>query len=185
MLLGVEISDSLSVGELVVGVGTILLAGFTAWLGFSTRSSAKAGQEAVEASEEPYVIAVPSPGQALTRREDRVVPIEIHRWPLVTEPERWVLRCGLWNIGAGPAIVHDVRLRSHDESLIEGFNRHVAIAAREASDVQIASPRWRDRGAGTLQIEYTHSNGHRYVTTSDVALDGDELRCLTFPRQRE
>jgi hypothetical protein len=44
-LLGVEIVESMTLGDLVVGVGTLLLAGFTCWLGFETRASAQAAQQ--------------------------------------------------------------------------------------------------------------------------------------------
>jgi hypothetical protein len=44
----------MTLGELAVAVGTGVLALLTGWLGFQTRAAAKAAQEAVEESEEPF-----------------------------------------------------------------------------------------------------------------------------------
>jgi hypothetical protein len=70
----VEITDSLTIGELAVGAGTALLALFTAHLGIETRKSAKAAREAVEASEEPFVIATPTPFDKMDLRPGKVPP---------------------------------------------------------------------------------------------------------------
>jgi hypothetical protein len=184
-LLGVEIVDSLSVGEFVVGVGTILLAAFTAWLGFSTRSSARAAQEAVERAEEPYVIAAAIPGAGRGVPQPRGGSVdEIHE-------TQGTLRLRLWNVGSGPTIVREVRLRSHerrdgkDVILADGLPAHLPIAARDAEDVRdLPSPRWRDQRTGVLRIDYDHSNGHRYATESQVKIEEERVRCLTYSRRR-
>ena len=51
---------TLTYGDLLVGVGTLALAGITAYLGIETRATARAARQAVEGSEEPFVIATPT-----------------------------------------------------------------------------------------------------------------------------
>ena len=43
--------DSITLGDAIVTGGTLLLAGVTVWLGFSTRSSARAAAKSADASE--------------------------------------------------------------------------------------------------------------------------------------
>src|SRR5262249_31941501 len=116
VLLGLELNDSLSVGEFAVAAGTLLLAVFTAVLGWFTRRSANAAQDAVERAEEPYVIAVPTRPEVGAKRGGKAPPFEIYRWrePVPHPRARHVLRFQLWNIGAGPGITHEVRLISHE-----------------------------------------------------------------------
>jgi hypothetical protein len=73
-MLAVEFTDSISLGEAVVGAGTLALAGFTAWLGFQARSEARAvnresrqvGEQVrlqrgqVETAMRPYVVPAPN-----------------------------------------------------------------------------------------------------------------------------
>lgn len=180
--LTITLAHTVTYGELLVGVGTFSLAALTGALAYQTKRSARAAQAAVEASDMPYVIATPTPVDLLpVVRAGVIPPLEIHRWEHRTVG--WVLRCRLWNIGSGPAIVHEVQLRSHDEELVDGLPGHVPVAAGQARDVMIPSPRWpRTPRTGQLRIEYTHSNGKRYATMSDVTIYGDLLTCLTYPR---
>jgi hypothetical protein len=48
-----EIAHTLAYGDILVGGGTLALAGVTVYLGAETRASARAARGAVEASEEP------------------------------------------------------------------------------------------------------------------------------------
>jgi hypothetical protein len=66
MVCGLEISDNMSGGELLVGVGTLVLAGFTYWLGRAARNegSQVAAQVAIERERlegetRPYVVPAP------------------------------------------------------------------------------------------------------------------------------
>jgi hypothetical protein len=58
--LALHLVHTLTVGDLLVGGGTLALAAVTVYLGFETRASARAAREAVEAFEEPFVIATPT-----------------------------------------------------------------------------------------------------------------------------
>jgi hypothetical protein len=179
--IGLEFNDAFSFGELIVGLVTLGLAGATVSLAFSTRKSAKAAEEAVERAEEPYVVATRIPRGGDLR--PGVMAGEIRRW-------NDNLQLRLWNIGSGPAIVREVHLRSHERQdgsdviLAEGLPAHLPIAAGKHEDVSdLSALRWRNQRTGVLQIDYDHSNGHRYVTESEVTIKDDIVRCLTYPRR--
>jgi len=194
MAVALELVDSLTVGDAIVGGGTLLLASFTGWLGWSTRESARAAQQAVEQAEEPYVIGVPSPPEVLgIARAGEIPPMSIHRWRERQSGggTRDLLRLRLWNIGSGPAIVHEVRLTSHEHRelreivLAAGLEAHVPIAAGQWADVSVPSARWHEPGTGLLRVEYEHSNGNDYATNSDVTIAGNIVQAVTYPRYRD
>jgi len=144
--------------------------------------TARVAQIDIDSIDMPYVIATATPAELLpVIRASVLRPRDIHRARGSTLGD-WVLRCRLSNIGSGPAIVHEVGLQSDDEELVSGLASHIPLAAGSAYDVEIPSPRWRTPGAGALRIEYTHSNGKRYATTSEVTIDGDLLWCRTYGR---
>jgi hypothetical protein len=175
-----------------LAVGTGLLAAFTAWLGFEARASAKAAQEAVEASEEPFVIATSTPRlEDMNLRAHEVPtqghppPIAIHR-ALGEGDEGSFLRLRLWNIGQGPAIVMAVQLRGHEGGdLLAELYQHYPVAASGAADIEIRSLGWpAATGDGVLTIDYFRASGLRYRTTSEASIDDPTLECRTYARDR-
>jgi hypothetical protein len=189
-MLALVLTNSLTLGDLLVGVGTLALAGFTAWLGFSTRASAKAAQEAVESSEEPFVIATPTDNlEAMILRPHElpqggtVPPFTIHR-ALDVGGKGSFVRLRLWNIGQGPAIVTAVHLRSSAGGELAGqLPQHYAIGAGGIADIEIPSPGWpAQAGPGLLTIDYFRASGVRYRTTSEVDIGDPLVICKTYRR---
>lgn len=183
---------SISLGNLVVGVGTLALAGFTAWLGFSTRASTKAAQTAVEASEEPFVVATPTDNLELMilRPHERpqgghIPPFAIHRASDV-EGKGSFVRLKLWNIGHGPAITTAVQILNRDGTdLLGELHQDYVLPAGGPVDIEIPSPRWVALpGQGRLIIHYAHANGRQYLTISDVDIDDPIVNCKTYKRIR-
>jgi hypothetical protein len=185
-------SSSLTLGDVIIGVCTLVLAGFTAWLGFSTRASAKAAQTAVEASEEPFVLATPidkiKAMPRLTIDENPLEggecpPFQIHR---VVQGQVSFVRLKLWNIGHGPAIATAVQLLNRDGTdLLGELHQHYALPAGRSADIDIPSPTWVTlTGQGQLIIHYAHANGRQYLTTSEVDIDDPLVHCKTYERTR-
>jgi hypothetical protein len=193
MLVGpsaITLSDSLTLGDLIVGAGTLALATFTAWLGFETRAAAKASQAAVEASEEPFVIATPTDDikhMKLTRQEGQqprgtAPPFEIHR---TGEAGAHFVRLKLWNIGSGPAIVQDVGLKRGSERFVDGLAHFQPVGAGHAADIEVGSSAWPvSSRAATLTIDYIRASGLAYRTTSEVVIDGPLVLTKTYIRER-
>jgi hypothetical protein len=180
----------MTLGELAVAMGTGLLALLTGWLGLETRASAKAAQEAVEESEEPFVIATPTDKlDAMRLRPYELSPgqlpaISIHR--ASDEDASYFVRLKLWNIGAGPAIVRAVMLSDapHAEYL-DGLSPFYPIPARGAADVEIRSSAWPASPANAcLTIQYYRANGATYLTESDVVIEGSIVTVYTYRRRR-
>jgi hypothetical protein len=187
------VADSVTLGELIVGAGTLALAAFTAGLGWETRVSAKAAREAVEGSEEPFVIATPTPDWRLMRlcaherpQQGQGPPLAIHR-ALGSNGDGSFVRLRLWNIGQGPAIVTRVRLaEQHGADLLGDLGEHHAVGAGEVVDIEISPPRWADSlGDGSLTIEYVRASGLRYATISAVSIGDPTLHCRTYTRYRK
>lgn len=174
-----------SVGSFVAAAATTGVALVTRKLAGATKESAQAARDAVEAMEEPFVIAVPTPFRDLARDVDEPQPPEqIHIatrrgiGPLV--------RLRLWNIGTGPAIVERVTLApDRGENCLDdlpGGSR--PVGAGQWADLQIPSPRPVASGDGMLAITYTHSSGRRYQTSSVASIGDPMVFCLTYERSR-
>lgn len=191
-MFAIVVKDSMTLGEAFVGFGTLMLAAFTAWLGFSTRTSAKAAREAVEAAEEPFVIATPTPldGTVMRLREHEVPqvgtlpPDGIHR--ALDGAGGSFVRLRLWNVGQGPAIVTGVQLRPGDgNDALGGFDRHYPIAAGAVADIEIPSPAWPATACeGVLSIDYVRATGRRYRTASVASIGDPIVTCRTYNRTR-
>jgi len=186
----ITLSDTLTLGDLIVGVGTLALAVFTAWLGFSTRAAARASQAAVEASEEPFVIATPTDDikkMKLTRMEGQqprgtAPPFEIHR---TGEAGAHFVRLKLWNIGSGPAIVENVELTRGNERFLDGLAHFQPVGAGQAADIEVGSSAWPvSSRAATLTIDYTRASGLAYRTRQEVVIDNPLVLTKTYRRER-
>lgn len=186
----ITLSDTLTLGDLIVGVGTLALAAFTAWLGFSTRAAARASRAAVEAFEEPFVIAAPTDDikkMKPTRLESQQLrgptpPFEIHR---TGEAGAHFVRLKLWNIGSGPAIVQDVALTHGNERFLDGLAHFQPIGAGQAADIEVGSSAWPvSSRIAALTINYTRASGVAYRTTQEVVIDDPLVLTKTYSRER-
>ena len=191
----ITLIHTLTFGELIVGVGTGLLALFTGYLGIETRKSARATQAAVETSEEPFVIATPTHGLEFMRLREHErpqsgvrPPFEIHRAFEDDGEDRYFVRLKLWNIGLGPAIVEQVHLRRGDADFVDGLDRFYPLGVGNSVDIEVRSSEWRNSCAATLTIIYKHASGRTYETNSEVTIEErivhQVVTCLTYKRQR-
>ena len=101
--LGVALlTRSVARGTRDVASETREMADETRKLAVATEASARAARDAVEAMEEPFVIAVPSPAEVIRLRDYESGPPlpAIHRG--LGSPEGPFVRMRLWNIGTGP-----------------------------------------------------------------------------------
>jgi hypothetical protein len=188
-VLALTLAPSLTVGDLIVGIGTLALAGFTGWLGSETRQSARAAQAAVESAEEPFVIATPTDDyEHMTLRDHEVgpglrPPLGIHR---AGEPGNVAhfVRLKLWNIGSGPAIVYNVALTDHDGGeFLDLLRDFQPIAAGQAADVEVPSPAWpTDDRVAVMTVRYIRASGAEYETVSDAMIAGRLVACRTYER---
>ena len=194
LALAVTWVHTLTYGDLLVGVGTLALAGITAYLGIETRATARAARQAVEGSEEPFVIATPTDQAALMQLrshekpqlQDGVLPpFEIHR-AHEEDPhaDQHFVRMKLWNIGLGPAIVENVILRSGDGfNYLDTLPQFFPLAVGSFVDIEIGSEMWPAGGGNQLmRIIYTHASGRRYETTSVAAIYSEIVMCKTYER---
>jgi hypothetical protein len=192
MELAITITHTMTFGELIVGVGTGLLALLTGYLGFMTRQSAKAAQEAVEASEEPFVIATPTDSLgAMKPREHEKAAIAQGVLPpkeislIKNDDGTHFVRVKLWNIGSGPAIVREVALLYGRERFLDGLPHFQPVGAGQAADIEIGSSAWPlSSRAATLTIDYVRASGLGYRTSQEVVVDGPLVLTQTYERSR-
>jgi hypothetical protein len=186
---------TISYGEAAVAFGTLALAGITGYLGIETRATARAARQAVEASEEPFVIATPIDSvEAMTLRnhEQQAMvslpptrpPFQIHRAEEDGGGGRGFVRLRLWNIGLGPTIVENLSLYRGGESFLSDLPQFYTLAVGTIADVEVPVRRWRDPCAATLAINYTHADGREYLTNSAVTIRGNIVSCVTYERTR-
>ncbi len=186
LLLAVHLSGDIDLGELIVGVGTLALAGITWRLARTTgrsveaarqsadaaRESAKAERDSVEAMAMPYIIAVPQAAYD-----------EISRVDEDTDGAPWTLKLRLWNLGSGPGIVTNIRLACRSEQQLVDLPRGIPLAPDGKFPADVGVGAWPAGSiSGTLTIDYLHSHGRSYRTDSDVIIEENLLRCLTFRR---
>jgi hypothetical protein len=183
----VTLVDRVSIGDLLVGTGTLLLAAFTALLARQTRDAVAVSERglelsraSVEALDRPFVIASPD-------HEHRLLGFA----EVGGDHEGWRFVYRLWNLGKGPAIVDDM-------SLVEATGGREFLTADESLERAVAMDppvfdglsrleRGAPPGAGaemTLRIWYRSSAGARYVSISRLQVTGN-LSCIcTDFRQR-
>jgi hypothetical protein len=204
MMLGVVLAlkitweHKVTYGDAVVGIGTLALAFLTVFLGWETRKSARAAREAVEASEEPFVIATPNEDPKLRNHErggwlpagspESRPPLELHRSHEDPPNEgTHFVRLKLWNIGLGPTIVENVVLRGqHGANYLVTLPEFQPLGAGHAADIEIRSDNWQSdaRGHDLLRIIYRHASGRVYETASVVEIIGDIIFVKTYDRVR-
>src|SRR5271167_1293695 len=137
---------TMTIGELIVGLGTLALACLTGVLAYQTKRSARASQAAVESAEEPFVISAPTDrleGMRLREHEHpqsgTTPPFEIHR---AFDNRGHFVRLKLWNIGHGPAIVHRVRLCRDDIDYLDALPQVYPLGVGHSVDIEIRSSLW-------------------------------------------
>jgi hypothetical protein len=183
----IHLSGDLTLGDLLVGVGTLGLAGFTYRLSFYTQRQVEAsgreiatsreglevGREGIEAAERPYVIPTPMPGSS---------GIEFR------SNGELVIR--LWNLGRGPAIVSDVLLELGGRDILSSLGGFIPVHAGGAADdaLRVRGPvvdligRGELGEQGTLRIFYNSASATSYMTRAAVRRVDRSIVCRHFMR---
>jgi hypothetical protein len=186
--------EQITIGDAIVGGGTLALAAVTAYLGVETRATAKAARESVETAEEPFVIPVATDDleKMVLREHERrayqerrgIPPFAIHR-SSENEDSGHFVRLRLWNTGMGPAVVCAVELLGKGDPLAASYDQH-PLPTGLVVDVEVPSARWEpaEPGSAQMRIEYTHADGRTYATVSDAEIKDNIVTCLTYERER-
>jgi hypothetical protein len=202
-VLGFAIDGHVTVGDLVVGGGTIALAlftrslaGETRTLALQTRQDVALTAQSIEASDLPFVIPSPAPLDS----GNMPAPLDFTTGFLKAGPPREAIAFGragdnqwltlrLWNLGKGPAIVTAVRLTFGTTRVLEDIPSDLPIAAGQARDDMFAVvhgtvvPADAANLTGELIIHYRHASGTSYTTACGVVVNGVEMRCDRFARE--
>jgi hypothetical protein len=158
---GLTIDWSLSLGDLIVGTGTLLLAFVTWQLARSTAAS-------VEALDLPFLLATPEYEGAFNFRPSD---------PSDNDPDdfHWAFSVAVTNLGSGPAILDGIRMRPKAGAkrlLREGWNIDRPVLAEE-KDLNLGIPLKVDAAEEefspfVLEIFYRSASGLRYVTVHEM-----------------
>lgn len=160
MLIGwIEIDCTLSLGDLLVGLGTLGLAGVTWQL-------AKSSQKSLEALDLPFLLAIPDRDRALDLSpvfEDGPEPVDFE----------WTLFVDLTNLGSGPAIFDGMSLLDeHGEELVKQDWEVDFLIRAEDEDQSVGIPLKEEPPAKssdlTLRIFYRSASGNRYATVHQI-----------------
>jgi hypothetical protein len=185
MLLGafldLQVSGDINAGELLVGVGTILLAGITAWLAKRTGEEVDRGREnvdlaarALEMHDWPFLVATPDrPTFGLSPIFDR------DTGEPVGDPE-WRCDAILVNHGRGPAILDGASLRDiHGREFVDVHWKVESIylpgEEPRLAGIGLGFNEPAPGGVLTLRLLYRSATGTRYETSH---------RLEVAPRQR-
>lgn len=172
-----HLTGEMTAGELLVGMGTLALAIFTAWLAKRTSREVELNEhglrltrESIEAIDRPFVIA------SANNHYNALAFLD----PGGEHPGMRFAYC-LWNLGKGPAIVEQVSLRDSagTEYLteIDGLERAIAVAPGIRDELTPFAGGVPGVGAELrLSIRYRSASGRRYRTESALLVN-DRLWC--------
>jgi hypothetical protein len=196
------LTPHMTVGDLVVGIGTLALASFTYWLGRQTRRTAKAAEDSIKLEREALQATRTAADAAMIEAEALTVPfVVLIPVPAPSEPIRRVRTGGgggahkvkgrLHNIGAGAAIVTGVSMMGPSNTeLLDSGQRQKPLAPQGFDDVELlTTSTWEQPNVQlTVLIRYFAPDGRRYRTVTVASLEGsmgDEVVCRSFARQRD
>jgi len=154
------IDRTLSLGDLIVGAGTLLLAFVTWQLARSTAAS-------VEAMDLPFLLGSFDREGAFSLGADD---------PEADDSEvYWALSVAVTDLGSSPAILDGIELQTKNGSrrlLKEGWNIDRPVLAEE-KDLHLGIPLEVDAGGDefspfVLEIFYRSASGQRYVTSHEM-----------------
>lgn len=204
-------SPHMTIGDLIVGIGTLALAVLTGCLAWQTKrtadvaaasieleqqgleaakqsaaaanASAKAAMIEVDALTLPFVVLTPDPTKRLTN--PRLAPAPIRR------VDNTHVEALLLNIGAGAAIVTGVSIVGDGgvELLDQSAQPQRPLAPQGSESVRLqTTPTWLAFGAQlTMSIKYQAPDGRRLQTVTMASLQGtgDDIVCHSFGRQSD
>jgi len=171
--LGLDWSGEINAGDLLVGLGTLLLAGVTAWLAKRTSDEVDRSQEGIEVAQRglemhdwPFLVASPdSPTFELSPVFDR----DTHE--PVGDPE-WRCDVKLTNFGRGPAILDGASLKDEAGAELVGTDWVVESIHLPDEEPELVGIGLGDAGSPpaadarlTLRLLYRSATGVRYATS--------------------
>lgn len=181
-IIGLHVTGQMTVGEIAVAVGTLALA-------FFTFRSVRVARAHMDAQDAPLIIAAPVPANS---------PIVGQFAPFEFDPPfagllpdgyspRFALR--LRNVGRGPALVRDVRLRLDGRDALGPLLSQVIIEPDGVFDATWAAfsapAAICDAGtSGRLSIVYASSGGSTFQTASAVDMRARALHVTTIDRRK-
>jgi hypothetical protein len=179
--LGLHVTGDLTAGDVLVGVGTLLLA-LLAYL------SVRVARASMVAQDAPLVIGAHVPAETEVAQKYAGLGFDPPRAGLLPDGyfPSFVMR--LWNVGRGPAVVQDVRLDFGSGDALRPMPSHVIVDAGRAFDgvwtsLDVAEDQRDAELTGTLRIIYSHPNGDLLETVSRVDLRGRALFFRTILRR--
>jgi hypothetical protein len=203
-------SPHMTIGDLIVGIGTLALAVLTGCLAWQTKrtadvaaasieleqqgleaakqsaaaanASAKAAMIEVDALTLPFVVLTPDPTKTLTN--PRVAPAPIRR------VDNTHVEAQLLNIGAGAAIVTGVSIVGDGGELLDqSAQPQRPLAAQGYDNVRLQTTNtWLSVGAQlTMSIKYQAPDGRRLQTVTMASLqgNGNDIVCHSFARRAD
>lgn len=188
--LGLHVTPDMTAGDLVVGVGTVLLA-------LLTYFAVRVARASVVAQDAPLLIGAHVHGA--TEVANSLGPANFKPPFAGLLPEgfgfagsdgpAFVMR--LWNVGRGPAVVRDVRLRMGKKDVLKPMPRHVIVDTDSPgifdatwTSLDVPADQRDATHTGTLHIIYAHPNGSLFETVSEVELHKRSLYFSTIKRRR-
>jgi hypothetical protein len=166
----IDLTGTLTLGELIVGVGTLVLAAFTYWLGWSTRNEgAKVAEqvgierERLESESRPYVVLAPDRAWSHGSGEGRY------------EADLWATFLPIKNVGPGAALNIQGSLDFGPPSGAKARLVPTSIGPGEYQDMRVhardpARLDWK-HVAGIL--DYEDSNQAAWRTRFSIDTEGD------------
>ena len=162
----IHVSPDMTAGDLGVGVGTLALALFTAWLALRTSAQVKISKkqmrltlESIEAADRPFVVVCRNMGVEGVQFSSRS------------------LKFGISNLGKGPAVVEEMLLLSSEgKNLFDEPHEPVrAVAAGERVDLQrtLNEPQPASGTHARFRIHYRSASGAQYSTESTLEVTED------------
>lgn len=185
----------MKLGDLLIGVATLMLAGFTACLAMSTRGSVIAAKKetrtsrlALEAMSKPFVVAMPfyTEDDAADGRNYAERPIEF-----LHENEGPSLHARFRNIGPGTAIISKLTISFAEHTILVDLGREKILNGNNWVSDRIFPlsnsplPELSSDDRGSLTIHYSDVAGVKYETDSSVKmLSPTTLECLGYEQRR-
>ncbi len=163
-----HITSEMTAGEFLVGVGTLALATFTAWLARRTSAEVQVSEkqmrlshESIEALDRPFIVP--------ERRANRGI--------LIGDGH---LTAKLCNHGKGSALVEEVQLVSdawtqYLQNPFENSVRAIAPAGELAIRIPLTQSPPPEGGELAFRVFYRSASGVRYVTISEARVVSDGL----------
>jgi hypothetical protein len=173
----VVFGSEITIGELLVGVGTLALACVTWWLAHRTSQQVELTRESIEAIDRPFLVAT-------TEKFDLTPTFEGGS----SEPtgDEWVLYAKLENFGKGPAVFDGMSLRDPSGNELAAQSWTTDSILKEGESLDVGIPISEPAHEGTilkLRTYYRSASGVRYQTTHGLEVaKHDRVHRQTFQR---